>query len=73
MSVFFFFLNYTSVVQLEIGNDETFSNSLVVRDCFAYPMSFAFPHEVENCPFKSCKELCWDFGGDCVESVDCFW
>ncbi|KAL6031771.1 hypothetical protein STEG23_010155 [Scotinomys teguina] len=20
-----------------------------------------------------CEELCWDFDGDCIESVDCFW
>lgn len=70
---FFFFFNYSSVVQLEIGNGETFSSSLIVWDCFDYPVCFAFSYEVENCPFKSYKELCWDFDQDCVASVDCFW
>ncbi|KAL6077030.1 hypothetical protein STEG23_008409, partial [Scotinomys teguina] len=23
-------------------------------------------------PSLVCKELCWDFDGDCIESVDCF-
>ncbi|KAL6093076.1 hypothetical protein STEG23_010130 [Scotinomys teguina] len=28
---------------------------------------------VEYCSFEVCEELCWDFHGDCIESVDCFW
>ncbi|KAL6086712.1 hypothetical protein STEG23_032488 [Scotinomys teguina] len=34
---------------------------------------FVFPYEVESCSFQVCEELCWDFDGDCIESVDCFW
>ncbi|KAL6084356.1 hypothetical protein STEG23_031659, partial [Scotinomys teguina] len=30
-------------------------------------------HKVEYCSFGVCGELCWDFDGDCNESVDCFW
>jgi hypothetical protein len=30
-------------------------------------------YEVENCFFHVCEELCWNFDGDCIESVDCFW
>ena len=26
----------------------------------------------EYCPIKVRKELCWNFDGDCTESVDCF-
>ena len=32
-----------------------------------------FPSEAENCLFKICEELCWDFDGDCTELVHCFW
>jgi hypothetical protein len=32
------------------------------------------PYEAKNCPFKVCKELCWNFDGDCsCQSVDYFW
>jgi hypothetical protein len=33
---------------------------------------FSFPYEVENCSFKFCNELYWNFDGDCIESVNCF-
>jgi hypothetical protein len=28
---------------------------------------------IEYYSFKACKELCWKFGGNYVDSVDCFW
>jgi hypothetical protein len=31
------------------------------------------PDEFENCSFSIYKELSWNFDGDCIESVDCFW
>ena len=34
---------------------------------------FPFPYEVEYCPFKFCEEFRWDFDGQGIESVDCFW
>lgn len=34
---------------------------------------FVFPSEFEYCSFKVCKVLCWNFDGDCIKSVDCFW
>ena len=55
-----------------------------VQDCCSYPgllllflwllllllFWFGFPYEVENCSFKVCKELCWHFDGNCIESVE---
>ena len=38
---------------------------LVILDFFSY--------EVEYCSFKVYEELCWDFDGDCIESINCFW
>jgi hypothetical protein len=32
-----------------------------------------FSYHIENCSFNTCEELCWNFDGDCGESVDCFW
>ena len=29
-----------------------------------------FPYEVVYCSFKVCKELCWNFDGDCIESLN---
>jgi hypothetical protein len=31
-----------------------------------------FPYEDENCPFKVCRELCWNFVGDYTESQIAF-
>ncbi|ERE73987.1 hypothetical protein H671_5g13787 [Cricetulus griseus] len=27
------------------------------------------PRAVEYCSFKDCEEMCWNFDGDCIESV----
>ena len=40
---------------------------------FGYLRLFIFPYEVDYCSFKVCEELCWDFDGDCIEFIDCFW
>ena len=45
--------------------------SFIVENWFVYPR-FSFPYEDENCSLHVCKELCWNFHGDCIESVDCF-
>jgi hypothetical protein len=34
---------------------------------------FDFPYGVENCSFNVCKELCWNFYGNCNESLDYIW
>jgi hypothetical protein len=31
---------------------------------------YVLPYEVENCSFKTYKELCWNFNENCIESVD---
>ena len=36
-------------------------------------MDFLFFHvKLIICSFKFCEELCWDFDGDCPESIDYF-
>jgi hypothetical protein len=35
-------------------------------------LGFCFPYEVENCCFHDSEELCWDFDGDYIESIDFF-
>ena len=67
------FYYYCSVVQLEFRVADASRSSVIVQDCLSYPGFFGFLYEVENCSFKVCKELCWNFDGNCIESVDCFW
>jgi hypothetical protein len=67
------FYYYCSVVQLEIRDGEPPEVLLLYRILLAFLDVFVFPYEVESCSFKVCKELCWNFGGNCFESVDCFW
>jgi hypothetical protein len=64
------------------GQDSDSSkSSFIGLDCFGYPgflfvclfVCSVFPYEVENCSFKVCKELCWNFDRDCIDSLDCFW
>jgi hypothetical protein len=33
---------------------------------------YVFPCEAENYPFNFGEELCWDFDGDCIKSIDWF-
>ena len=44
-----------------------------VQNCFHYSGIFSFPDEFENCSFYVFEELCWDFDGDYIESIDCLW
>ena len=63
-------LNYcSSIIELEVKDGDASGSSFIVQDCFGYPGFFVFPYEVDYCSFKVCKELCWDFDGDCIESV----
>jgi hypothetical protein len=47
--------------------------SFIVEHCFRYPGYFVISDEFENCSFHVCEDLCWNFDGDCIESVYCFW
>ena len=67
------FYYYSSIVQLDVKNSDASRSSFIVQDCFSFPRFFAFPYQVEYCSFQVCEELCWDFDGDCIDSVDCFW
>jgi hypothetical protein len=71
---------YCFVVQLEVMNGNTSKSSFIVQDCvclflfcFCYPGFFVFWYEIEFFSFKICKELCWNFDGNSIESIDCFW
>ena len=67
------FNHYYFVIQLEARDGDSSRSSFIVENCFGYPGVFFFPYEVENCSLHISKELCWNFDGDCIESVDCFW
>ena len=66
------FYYYCSVVYREIREGDTSRSAFIVQVCFSYPGIFVLSYEVEKGSFKVCKELCWNFGGKCIESVDCF-
>ena len=42
-------------------------------ELFSLSWVFVFTHEVESCSFHVCEKLCWNFYGNCIESVDCCW
>jgi hypothetical protein len=65
--------HYCPVVKNEFWNGDSPICSFIVMYCFFYSGFFAFPDEFENCSFHNFEELCWDFDGDCVESIDCLW
>jgi hypothetical protein len=46
---------------------------LMLRVVLAILGFFDFPDEFENCSFYVFEELCWDFDGDCIKSIDCLW
>jgi hypothetical protein len=46
---------------------------LLLKTVFAILGFFIILDESANCPFYLCEELSWNFDGDCIESVDCFW
>ena len=59
----------SSVVELEVWDCDESRSSFIVKDCFGYPGVFDFPYEVKYRSFKFYKEFCWDFDGNCIESV----
>ena len=67
------FIYFSFVVQLEIRDGDASRNSFIVHNCLSYPRYFVFLYEVDSCSFKVCKELCWNFDGNCDQSVDYFY
>ena len=67
------FNHYRSVVKLEVRDGDPPSCSLTVKNCFCYSGFSTFLDEFDNCSFHVFEELCWDFDGDCIESIDCLW
>jgi hypothetical protein len=67
------FYHNCSVVQLEIRHSDSPRGSFIVEHGFCYPGFFVIPVEFANFPFYLDEELSWNFDGDCIESVDCFW
>ena len=59
-------------MQLEVRDDGCPRSSFIVKNCFPY-LGFFFPDEIENCSFHDFEELCWNFDGVFVKSVDYFW
>ena len=49
------------------------SSAVIIMNCFGYSRFVAFPDEFENCSFNVSEKFCFDFDGDCIEPVDCFW
>ena len=67
------FQNCIPVVEFEARDCDASRSSFIIQDCFGYPGFFVFPYEVEYHSFKVFKLFCWDFDGNCIEYVDCFW
>ena len=66
------FYCYSSVVKLEVRDDDSPSSSFI-KKCFCYSVFFTFPDEFVNSSFHVFEELCWNFDGDCIESIDYLW
>ena len=66
------FYYYSSVLEPEGRDGNTPGSSFIAQDCFSYPGFFVLPYEEQYCSFEVWEELCWDFNGECIESVDCF-
>lgn len=63
------FYYYCSIVPLEIKGGDI-SRSFIGHDCYSNLGPFVSPYEAEYYSFKICKELCWNFYGNCADSVD---
>jgi hypothetical protein len=69
------FYCYCSAVQHEIREGDISKSFFIVQNSFSYTVVFCFvlfcfPYEVGNCSHNFCKELCYNFDGNCTESVD---
>jgi hypothetical protein len=63
------FYHNCSVVRLNVKHGD--STGDFFYSC--YPKFFIFPDEFANCSLYLSEELSWNFDGDCIESIDCFW
>ena len=63
----------SSTIELDVRDGDASESSFIVQDCFGYPGCLFFQIKVDYFSFKVCEELCWDYDGDCIESIDCFW
>ena len=61
----------SSVIKLDVRDGDTSGRFFYCTGSFW--LSFFFPYEVDYFSFKVCEELCWDFDGYFIESIDCFW
>lgn len=65
----FFFITLVFYYGLKSGMDgDAFKNYFIVQNCFSYTRIFDFLYEVEHCPFKVYKELCWNFNGNVLNT-----
>ena len=60
----------SSVIEFEVRDGNASRSSFIVLDSFGYPGFFVFPYKVDYFSLKVCEEFCWDFDGDCIESID---
>ena len=61
------------ILELDVRDGDASGSSFIVQDYLAI-LVFVFPYEVECCSFRVCEDFkVWDFDGDCIESIDCFW
>jgi hypothetical protein len=68
-----FWFHYDSSMTLfEMGMGTSLEVLLLFRIALTILGFDMFSYETQNCCFKFCGELCWNFDGDSTESVDCF-
>ena len=46
---------------------------VVENSCLFVVVVVVIPDEFESCSFYTYEELIWDFDGNCIEFIDCFW
>ena len=68
----FLFYDQSSVVQFKVINDDIARSPSIIQNYFGYLGLFVFQCEAEDCPFKICEELFWNFEEDYIESIYCF-
>jgi hypothetical protein len=67
------FLSLLLLVELEVRDGDSPRSSFIVKNCLCYSVFFSPFHMNLRNAFSMSLELCWDFNGDCIESVDCLW
>ena len=61
------------LIYSRVKDGDASRSSFFVQDSFGYLGFFVGQNEVEYFSFEVCEKVCWDFDGDCIESVDYFW